>query len=74
MAEQVHVVAHNENWAVRVANRDRVESTHTTEEAAVTAGRALAENLNAELKLCKLEGAIAESHSHGNDLRNIPSR
>ena len=55
MAEQVHVVAHNENWAVRVANRDRVESTHTTEEAAVTAGRALAENLNAELKLHKLE-------------------
>jgi len=72
MADQVHVVPHNETWAVRVANRDRVESTHTTKEAAVTAGRALAESLNAELKLHNLGGTITESHSHGNDPRNIP--
>jgi hypothetical protein len=72
MAEQVHVVPHNESWAVRVANRDRVESTHTTKEAAVTAGRELAENLKAELKLHNLGGAITESHSHGNDPRNVP--
>ena len=74
MADQVHVVPHNETWAVRVANRDRVESTHTTKEAAVTAGRALAEGLNGELKLHNLDGAIAESHPHSNDPRNIPLR
>ena len=72
MAEQVHVVPHNESWAVRVANRDRVESTHTSKEAAVTAGRTLAESLNAELKRHNLGGAITESDSHGNDPRNIP--
>ena len=55
MAEQVHVVPHHENWAVRVANRERVESTHTTKDAAVAAGRTLAESLQAELELHKPE-------------------
>jgi hypothetical protein len=45
MAEQVHVLPHNESWAVRMANHDRVESTHTSKEAAVVAGRALAQTL-----------------------------
>jgi hypothetical protein len=72
MAEQVHVVPHNENWAVRVANREQVESTHTTKEAAVTAGRTLAESLKAELKLHNLGGTISESSSHGNDPREVP--
>jgi hypothetical protein len=72
VAQQVHVVPHNESRAVRVANRDRVESTHTTKDAAVSAGRALAESMKAELKLHSLGGTIAESESHGNDPRNIP--
>jgi hypothetical protein len=71
MAEQVHVVPHNENWAVTVANREQVESTHTTKEAAVSAARTLAENLKAELKLHNLGGSISESRSHGNDPRNV---
>jgi|KBSSwiStaDraftv2_1062776.scaffolds.fasta_scaffold1009070_2 hypothetical protein len=72
MTEQVHVIPHNDNWAVRVANRERVESTHTTKDAAIAAGRTLAESLKAELKLHNLSGTISESNSHGNDPRNIP--
>jgi hypothetical protein len=72
MAEQVHVVPHNESWAVRVASRERVESTHTSKDTAVAAGRTLAQNLNAELKLHNLGGTISESDSHGNDPRNVP--
>lgn len=72
MAERVHVVPHHEGWAVRAANHDRVESTHTNKEAALATGRALAESLKAELKLHNVGGAISESNSHGNDPRNIP--
>jgi len=49
-----------------------VESGHTTKETAVAAGRRLAQNLKAELKIHNQDGSIAESDSHGNDPRNIP--
>jgi Uncharacterized protein conserved in bacteria (DUF2188) len=59
-------------WANRIEGESSSMSTHDTKEAAVAAGRSLAEDRRAEHIIKNLDGTISEKNSHGHDPRNIP--
>ncbi len=66
MAHQ-HVVPHNGEWAVRGEGNSKVTSTHGTQSEAIDAGRRIAQNQQAELRIHRPNGQIREGYSYGND-------
>ena len=66
----VHVVPNGDAWACEVAG-DKRESFDTQDEA-ITRGRELAEQEQAELVIHGKGGRIREKDSHGHDPRDIP--
>jgi hypothetical protein len=62
-----HVVPHEEGWAVRSAGSQRATSLHSTQGAAIAAGRDIARNQHSELVVHGRDGRIRERDSFGND-------
>ena len=58
-------------WAVQTDGTHRADSLHDRKSDAVTRGRELAENKQAELVIKDATGKIAEKDSHGNDPRSV---
>ncbi len=66
-----HVVPHNDGWAVRRENASRVSSTHSTQKAAINAGKPLAQKTQGELRIHGQNGQIRDTDSYGNDPKSI---
>lgn len=66
MANQ-HVVPRDGNWAVRGAGNGRDTSVHTTQSAAISAARSIAQHQRSEVVIHGRDGAIREKNSYGND-------
>jgi len=62
-----HVVPHSGGWAVRGAGNERATSVHSTQSAAVAAGRDIARNQGSELLIHGQNGQIRERNSYGSD-------
>lgn len=62
-----HVVPHNDAWAVRKSDSDRVSGVYPTQEKAIDAGRAISKNQGTELFIHRPNGQIRERDSHGHD-------
>ena len=63
----VHVVPHDDGWAVEREGAKRVSSVHATQADAEQAGRATARNEETEFLLHGRNGRIRERDSYGND-------
>jgi hypothetical protein len=66
----VHVVPSGDRWALEVDGQER--DTFSTQNEAITRGRALAEDEGSELVVHGEDGAVRQKDSHGNDPRDIP--
>lgn len=65
--KNVHVVPHDDKWAVRRPNTDRVSRTFDTQKDAIDYGRDVAERDKSELFIHRPDGRIRDRDSHGND-------
>ena len=63
----VHVVPHDDGWAVRRTGAERVASKHPTQAEAIVAGRNRAVRDGIELYIHGADGRIRERNSYGPD-------
>ena len=63
----VHVVPHDDGWAVRRQGASRVSSTHRTQAQAESAGRNTAKREEVEFYLHGANGQIRQRDSYGHD-------
>jgi hypothetical protein len=68
----IHTVYKNDQWINEVEEGDAFGGTHATKEAAVSAGRARAQQDKTEHVIHNQDGVIAERNSHGNDPTSSP--
>ena len=66
----VHVVPQQDQWGLEVDGE--IRSTFSTQAEAISQGRQVAEDEQAELVVHGEAGNIREKDSHGNDPRVIP--
>ena len=65
--KNVHVVKHDDGWAVKKEGNDRVSSVHPTQQKAIDAGRDAAKFERSELVIHGRDGKIRDKDSFGND-------
>jgi len=63
----IHVVPHNDQWAVKEENNVEPISLHSSQEAAIAAGKPIAQLHKTELVIHRPNGQIREAWSYGND-------
>lgn len=68
MAKQNYgITRRTDGWAVKGDGNSRASSLHTTQSAAIAAGRPLAKDAGGELRIHDRNNKIRESWSYGND-------
>ena len=65
----VHVKKQGDQWAVAHEGRSRPDSTHRTQERAISAGRRVAKTEQTELVVHGRGGRIRDRFSYGSDPR-----
>ena len=63
----LHVVPHDDNWAVRRAGSKRVTVTKRTQQEAFEAARDIARNQGLEVLTHRRDGKIRKKNSYGKD-------
>jgi hypothetical protein len=63
----VHVVPHDDGWAVKREGSQRASSVHKTQGEADQAGRATAKQDQTQYYLHNRQGQIRDERSYGND-------
>lgn len=67
MTKNVHIVPHDDSWAVRIEGNERVSSTHATQHEAEIVGRDRARRDHVEILIHSENGQIRDRDSYGND-------
>jgi uncharacterized protein YdaT len=67
MGKRVHVVPHQDGWAVKRDGATRASSIHDTQQEAQKAAIPLARNAGSEVVTHGRDGKIRDSDSYGND-------
>ena len=67
MKKNLHVVPHNDGWAVRKEGSKRASSVHDTQKDAITSARLSAIKSRGELVIHGRNGRIRDKDSYGND-------
>lgn len=65
--KNVHVVKHDDGWAVKKEGNNRASSVHPTQHQAIDAGRDAAITERSELVIHGRDGKIRDKDSFGND-------
>ena len=65
--KNVHVVKHDNGWAVKKEGSERASSVHQTQRQAIDAGREAAKTERSELVIHGRDGRIRDKDSFGND-------
>lgn len=65
--KNVHVVKHDDGWAVKKEGNERASSVHQTQQKAIDAGRDAAKAERSELVIHRPDGRIRDKDSFGND-------
>lgn len=67
MARNIHVVPHNNKWAIKKENSKSVVSIHNLKSIADKKARILAKKYKVELIIHRKDGVIQDKDSFGND-------
>jgi hypothetical protein len=67
MKKNLHVVPHNDGWAVRKEGSNRASSVHDTQKDAIASARLSAIKSRGELVIHGRNGRIRDKDSYGND-------
>lgn len=67
MSGNVHVVPHEDGWAVRIEGNERASSVHPTQREAIEEGRDRARRDGTEFLIHGENGRIRDRDSYGND-------
>jgi len=67
MGKNQHVVPHDDGWAVRGEENERLTSIHSTQSDAIDAARDIARNERSEVVIHGRDGRIRDKDSYGND-------
>ena len=67
MSKNVHIVPHDDGWAVRIAGGDRATSVHRTQREAAESGRERARRDGVEILILGEDGRIRDRDSYGHD-------
>lgn len=67
MSKNQYVVRNGNQWGVRGEGNSRLTSKHGTQAEAIKAGRSIAQNQGAELRIQNRQGKFREAWSYGND-------
>ena len=65
--KNVHVVKHEDGWAVKKEGNERASSVHSTQQQAIDVGRNAAKAGQSELVIHGRDGRIRDKDSFGND-------
>jgi len=65
--KNVHVVPHQDKWAVKTEGASKPSSLHDTQSDAMDAGRKIAKNRHSELVIHRPDGTIRDKDSYGSD-------
>ena len=65
--KNVHVVKHDDGWAVKKEGNERATSVHRTQQQAIEVGRESAKTERSELVIHGRDGRIRDKDSFGND-------
>lgn len=65
--KNVHVVKHDDGWAVKKEGNERASSVHPTQQQAIDVGRDAAKAERSELVIHGRDGKIRDKDSFGND-------
>lgn len=65
--KQVHVVPHNEGWAIKTSGSERAYKVVDTQHQAINIGKSVAKNNATELLIHGENGKIREKNSYGPD-------
>ena len=65
--KNVHVVKHDDGWAVKKEGNRRASSVHRTQREAIDSGKEAAKGERAELVIHGRDGKIRDKDSFGND-------
>jgi Uncharacterized protein conserved in bacteria (DUF2188) len=68
----IHTVYKNNQWINELEEGSEFGGTHETKEAAISAGRARAQQDKTEHVIHNQDGAIGERNSYGNDPASSP--
>ena len=71
MGNDVYVVVHGDDWAVRLEGDPQVQSVHKTQKEAEDAGRVIAKREKSELLTQDEHGKWRSKDSFGNDPRKV---
>ena len=67
MADRVHIVPHEEGWALKREGASKVESVHPTQKAAIDAGRDLARDDEVDLVVHRQDGTFRTVLTYTNE-------
>jgi hypothetical protein len=67
MAKNIHVVPHDDRWAVKIEGKNQPVSTHRTQELARQTAVPIAKNRKSEVVIHSKDGKIRDKDSYGND-------
>jgi len=67
MPERIHIVPHEEGWALKREGASKVESVHPTQKAAIDAGRDLARDDEVDLVVHRQDGTFRTVLSYTNE-------
>jgi hypothetical protein len=67
MSDRVHIVPHEEGWALKREGASKVESVHPTQKAAIDAGRDLARDDEVDLVVHRQDGTFRTVLSYTNE-------
>lgn len=67
MAKNVHIVPHDNGWAVQIEGNQRATSVHRTQHEAEIAGRERARQNHVEILIHGENGRIRDRDSYGHD-------
>lgn len=68
--DRLHVVPHDEGWAVKAENTSGPESTHSTQREAIDAARELCRKKESDLVIHRLDGTIRNVYAYGESNNN----
>ena len=71
--KNVHVVPHEEGWAVQREGAERASSLHERQEEAIEAARRTAQREEVELLVHDRAGKVRSRDSYGNDPTSKPN-
>lgn len=69
--ERLHVVPHDEGWAVKAENTSGPESTHSTQREAIDAARELCRKQESDLVIHRADGTIRNVYVYGENNNNL---